>query len=207
MTDLQKIQKRLSESREAANELSMKSDRSEAEETKLTELRAKHTAIEKEYRQALEASTDPKVIVRDGETREFDQLLSRSTVGRILTSALSQRATDGAEAELQAHFGLTSNQVPLEMLETRAVTPGPSDVGSSQQPIIPQIFPDGVASFLGVNMPTVGVGEATYTVLTTGATVHTPAKSAAAAETTGAFSASVLSPSRGAGQFFLGHRR
>ena len=202
MTDLQKIQKRLSESRESVNELSMKADRSEAEETKLTELRTKHTSVEKEYREALEATTDPKVIVRDGETREFDEILSRSTVGRILTSALSQRATDGAEAELQAHFGLTSNQVPLEMLETRAVTPAPSDVGASQQPIIPAIFPDGVASFLGVGMPTVGVGEATYTVLTTGATVHTPAKSADAAETTGAFSASVLSPKRAQASFF-----
>ena len=71
MTDLQKTQKRLSESREAVNELSMTADRSEAQEAKLTELRTKHSAVEKEYREALEASTDPKVIVRDGETRAF----------------------------------------------------------------------------------------------------------------------------------------
>ena len=202
MTDLQKIQKRLSESREAVNELSMKADRSEAEEAKLTELRTKHTAVEKEYRQALESSTDPKVIVRDGETREFDELLSRSTVGRVLTAALSQRSTDGAEAELQQHFGLAANQIALEQLETRAVTPAPSDVGSSQQPIIPAIFPDGVASFLGVGMPTVGTGEQTYTVLTTSATVRTPAENADADETTGAFSASVLSPKRAQASFF-----
>ena len=45
-------------------------------------------------------------------------------------------------------------------------------------------------------MPTVGVGEAVFPVLTSELTVHTPAENAAAAETTGAFSAEVLSPSR-----------
>ena len=202
MTPLQKAQLKLSTSREAANDLAAKADRTPEEDQKLTELRNKHKELEKEYRTALEPTVEPRVTVRDGETREFDELLSRSTVGRVLTAALSQRSTDGAEAELQQHFGLAANQIALEQLETRAVTPAPSDVGSSQQPIIPAIFPDGVASFLGVGMPTVGVGEATYTVLTTGATVHTPAKSSAAAETTGAFSASVLSPKRAQASFF-----
>ena len=202
MTPLQKAQLKLSTSREAANDLAAKADRTPEEDQKLTELRNKHKELEKEYRTALEPTVEPRVTVRDGETREFDELLSRSTVGRVLTAALSQRSTDGAKAELQQHFGLAANQIALEQLETRAVTPAPSDVGSSQQPIIPAIFPDGVASFLGVGMPTVGVGEATYTVLTTGATVHTPEKSSAAAETTGAFSASVLSPKRAQASFF-----
>ena len=59
-----------------------------------------------------------------------------------------------------------------------------------------------VASFLAVDMPTVGVGEAVYPVLTQNATAHTPAENAAAAETTGSFSADVLSPTRIQASFF-----
>ena len=58
------------------------------------------------------------------------------------------------------------------------------------------MFPDSVAAWLGVDMPTVAVGEAVFPVLTKNATVHTPAEGAAAAETTGSFSADVLTPSR-----------
>ena len=45
-------------------------------------------------------------------------------------------------------------------------------------------------------MPTVGVGEAVYPVLTTSADAGTPAENAEQAETTGAFTADVLSPKR-----------
>ena len=51
-------------------------------------------------------------------------------------------------------------------------------------------------------MPTVPVGEAVYPVLSTNATVGTPAENAPQAETTGSFSADVLSPSRLQASFF-----
>ena len=84
------------------------------------------------------------------------------------------------------------------LLETRAVTPAPANVGTDQQPIIPAVFPQSVAAFLGIDMPTVGVGEAVFPVLTSGATAQTPAENAATnpTEDTGAFSADVLSPAR-----------
>ena len=103
----------------------------------------------------------------------------------------------GPEAELQAHFKLAANAIPLAMLETRAVTPAPSRRWhATESTIIPGVFPQSCAAFLAVDMPTVGVGEAVYPVLTQNATAHTPAENAAAAETTGSFSADVLSPSR-----------
>ena len=89
-----------------------------------------------------------------------------------------------------------------DKLETRAVTPAPGDVGQMQQSIIPYVFPQSAAAFLGVSMPTVGVGEQTYSVLTKELDVRTPAESADANETTGAFSADVLSPSRIQAAFF-----
>ncbi len=202
MNSLQRVQKNLSESREKLNQLSMKSDRTKEEEAQLLELRAAHSKLETEYRTALEASTEPKVIVKDAETRELDGLILKASVGDVLHAALDQRSTTGATHELQTHYGLSPHQVALEQLETRAVTPAPTDVGSSQQPIIGQIFPDSIASFLGVGMPVVGTGEATFTVLTTGADVGTPANNAIQVETTGAFTASVLSPKRAQSSFF-----
>ena len=90
----------------------------------------------------------------------------------------------------------------LRAIEDRAVTPAPADVGQNQAAIIPAVFPASCAAFLGIDMPTVGVGEAVYPVLTTSADVGTPAENAAQAETTGAFSAEVLSPSRLQASFF-----
>ena len=51
-------------------------------------------------------------------------------------------------------------------------------------------------------MPTVGVGEHVFPVLTKNAEVGTPAENAAQAETTGSFSADALSPSRLQASFF-----
>ena len=107
--------------------------------------------------------------------------------------------------EIQQALGLKSNDIPLHLLETRAVTPGATNVGQNQAAIIPYVFPDSVAAFLGVDMPTVGVGEAVFPVLTSELSVGTPAENAAQAETTGAFSAEVLSPSRLQASFFFSH--
>ena len=92
-------------------------------------------------------------------------------------------------------------------LETRAVTPAPANVGQVQQSIVPYVFPQSAAMFLGVDMPSVPVGEAVFPVLTKTLDVRTPAESADADETTGAFSADVLSPSRVQAAFFYSSGR
>ena len=139
------------------------------------------------------------------------ELLTRGNVGEVFDTVLSHGSASGANAEIQAHYGIDANQIPLEMLRrdedtdglrTRAVTPAPSDVGQNQAAIIPWVFPDSVAAFLGVDMPTVGVGEAVYPVLTKAPTVGTPAENAEQAETTGSFSAEILSPARLQASFF-----
>ena len=140
------------------------------------------------------------------EGREFRGLVDKANVGEIFDAALGKRSVDGASAELQKHYGLDVNQVPLAMLvkdwpdddklEVRAATAAPSDVGQSQNSIVPWVFPQGAASFLSVEQPTVPVGDAVFSVLTKELDVRTPAENAEAAETTGTFSADVLSPSR-----------
>ena len=115
---------------------------------------------------------------------------------------MEHRSTDGREAEIQKHFGLGANQVPLAMLETRAVTPAPSNVGQNQSAIIPAVFPMSCAAFLSIDMPTVPVGEAVFPVLTTRATVATPGEGASVTESDGVFISDVLSPSRVQASFF-----
>ena len=176
-------------------------------------------ALEPEMRAAIVAegaaeTRDRTEFGDDPEGRELRALVADASAGAIFAATLEHRATDGRTAELQQHFGLAPNQVPLAMLrsavETRAVTPAPGDVGTNQQPIIPAVFPQSCAAFLGVDMPTVGVGEAVFPVLTTSAVVGVPAEGAIPSgtgldtegATTGAFAADVLSPSRLQAAFF-----
>ena len=125
-----------------------------------------------------------------------------SSVSEIFTAALENRSTSGQTREYQQHHKLADNQVPLSLLEDRAVTPAPSDVGVSQKTIIPGVFPQSVGAFLGIARPSVPVGETVYPVMSTNADVKTPSENANADESTGSFSASVLSPSRLQASFF-----
>ena len=121
----------------------------------------------------------------------------------MVQNIVESRQHDGVEKELLEALKLAGNQIPLALLEVRAVTPAPADVGQNQASIIPGVFPMSAHSFLGIPTPRVGTGEAVYPVLTQNATVHTPAENAAAADTTGSFSADVLSPARLQAAFFF----
>ena len=142
------------------------------------------------------------------ESRERRELEQRANIGEMFDSVISHRIPTGAMAELQQHLGLESNQIPVALItgrsaaEERAVTPAPGNVGQDQRIIIPYVFPRSAAAFLGVDMPTVGVGDQVFPVLTAELSVGTPAENAAQAETTGAFSADVLNPGRIQASFF-----
>ena len=159
-------------------------------------------------RESVDIDTKLNALAVENETETRDsqreELESRCDIGRVFDAVSEHRVTDGAERELQTEVGLHANQIPLSMLrmEHREVTPAPGNVGQDQQTIIPGVFPQGVAAFLGVHMPTVAVGESVFPVLSTNATVHSPAKGTAAAETTGSFDAEVLSPGRLQASFF-----
>ena len=201
----QKIALEMSTKRQALNALLGADELSDEQRAEMGTLTERMQELEVEARAAILAEDVPTIThttVADGADRELRSLIDRSNVGVIFDAALEHRSTDGPEAELQAHFKLAANAIPLAMLETRAVTPAPGDVGTQQSTIIPGVFPQSCAAFLAVDMPTVGVGEAVYPVLTQNATAHTPAENAAAAETTGSFSADVLSPARIQSSFF-----
>ena len=212
MTNLQRITLRLSTLRSRLNEIAgLEGDAFTDEVRQESEtLQTEFTGLEVQHRAAIVAEGDAEnraaADFADPAARELASLESRANVGDIFTAVLEHRATSGATAELQEHRSLAVNQVPLALLrspvETRAVTPAPGNVGQNQSAIVPGVFPASCAAFLGIDMPTVPVGEAVFPVLATNADVGVPAENAAQTETTGSFTADVLSPGRLQASFF-----
>ena len=185
------------------NRLQAVETRSTDEDTELTTATTEYAAVnaqlvaegEREHTR-LEAArlahpTDPAV-------RELRELCRRANVGEIILSVLERRSVDGATLEAQQAYGLGPNQVPLEMLrEQRAVTPSIANVATEEADVLQPVFSTGVGAFLGVDRPTLPMGDAVYPVLTTRPTVGGPhADSTDVPETTGGFDSDLLPPER-----------
>ena len=201
----QKIALEMSTKREALNALLAVEELTDEQRAEMGTHSTRMQQLEVEARAAILAEdeiTITRTDVVDGEDRELRSLIGRANVGNIFEAALEHRATDGVEAELQTHYRVAANAIPLALLETRAVTPAPGQVAQNQSAIIPGVFPQSCAAFLSVDMPTVATGDAVYPVLGTNADVGTPAENAVQAETTGSFTADVLTPSRLQASFF-----
>ena len=194
---------KLSEIREKLNALNAISEPTDAQQTEEVDLLASQRSTEVEYRDALtaedEASGAP--IAPDAEERERLRLVSQASLGAIFSAAVERRSLDGAKNELQQHLGLGSNQVPIDLLrapvEHRAVTPGPTHVGTAEQPVLLPVFANGDAAFLNVDQVAVDAGDAVFPVLTTRPTVGGPhADSTEVAETTGSLTSELIKPTR-----------
>ena len=152
----------MSEKREQLNALMLKDELTTEERATMATLTGRLQELEPELRACILLEESAETRTTGGEGAELRALTDRCNIGDIFAAVLEHRMTDGAEAELQAHYGLAGNQVPLDLLEVRAVTPAPANVGQNQAAIIPGVFPQSCAAFLGVDMPTVGVGEAIF---------------------------------------------
>ena len=199
MTKIQQIQIRMSETREKINDLV--EAQSAADLSQRETLSAEHKAQEAELRAAIAAEGGASA---SPESREWSNLNSRFDLGEMFTNVMEHRASDGVIAEVQKERGLGANAIPTEILmaEHRAVTPAPGEVGQSQSQITGYVFPQSVAAFLGIPSQIVPVGDATFPVLTSDPAAGTPAENATQAETTGAFTADVLTPGRIQASFF-----
>ena len=162
-----------------------------------------------------------QVLIEDAEQAEADllfsnapenvehrALLARADLGNIFAAVVDHSAPTGAEAELQAAYGIAGNQVPMAALRDpgayrAAVTPGPGTTETSERNVVQPVFAMGDAAYLSVAMPTVPVGATVFPVLSTRPTVAGPfSGSDDAAETTGAFTAVELKPERLQASFF-----
>ena len=215
MTNAQKLALRLSEIRQKLNELSGRDELTEAEEKDLRSLSTEYPKLESRHRAALIAESVDEAEALDGddgdgEDRERSELRSRSRLAKYVSAALDGLPVQGAEAELSAAAGCPG-AVPLELFEVRrsdtgdperrAVTPAPATTEENLAAIVPAIFDRSAASWLGIEMPTVPVGDAGYPVLSTSLTGGVVAKSAEADESAGAFTVSMASPRRISGAF------
>ena len=209
MTTAQKtfveIQKRQSALRAEFNTIRAVETRSADQETRLTALDGELTASETEFRTAADALLTEQTTTtapggEDAEARERRELCGRASVADVYTSILEKRgATDGATAEAQAAHGCAPNQIPLAMLRTevRAVTPTPGASQTEQAETVPPVFATGAGAFLGIDRPTVAMGQAVFPVLTSRPTVGGPTTASTdAPDTTGAFDADLLPPKR-----------
>ena len=159
--------------------------------------------LDADLKAAILAAPEKPVVTTDVKPgdHELRELIGKASIGEIVSGALRNKATSGAERELQDHYGLSGNEVPLELLrapvEKRAVTTAPSDVGAQQSQIVEPVFADGDAAFLGARETMLQSGDAVFPVLSTRPTIHGPFKaSESAGDTTGTFTADVLEPSR-----------
>ena len=112
-------------------------------------LSAELKALEAELRAAIEADEAAET---SPESREWAGLNSRFDLGEMFTNVMEHRASTGVIAEVQAERGVSVNAIPTEllMMEHRAVTPAPANVGQGQAEILGFVFPQSVAAFLSI---------------------------------------------------------
>ena len=186
MTNAQRLQVRLSEIRQRLNELSALDDLTDEQRAESDRLTTEYATKETQHRAAVvgesvEAETRAAEFdeTGDGDDRERRELRGRCRLGRYMAAALDGLPVQGAEAELSAAAGVPG-AVPLELFEVRqrrpvgtedrAITPAPATTDESLAPIVPAIFDRSAAAWLGIEMPTVGTGDAGYPVLSTSLT-------------------------------------
>ena len=204
MTARQKLELRQSEIRSRLADLGA-GELADEGKGEIDTLSVEYSANESRIR-AFMVSEDAPVETTTTERRDSAELYARASVGDLVFNLVNGRSgVDGAMRELQQEHKMGDNEIHVRQLapvDSYAVTPGASDVGQNQQEIIPYVFPDSVGAYLNIDMPTVGVGEAVFPVLSSELAVGTPAENAEQDETTGAFTADVLSPKRLQASFF-----
>ena len=142
----------------------------------------------------------------DPEERERQEILGKARLGNAICAVIDGKPLTGAESELRSAFSLSGDhEIPHELFEpreARAATDAPATgTQVNEQPVQPFIYKEGVAGFLGIDMPQVGGGTASHPVLTTGTPAGMKAKGAAADETEAAFTISTSTPKRVTGSF------
>ena len=189
MTESQRLQIKMSETRVAANDETISAE----DRTRLLgELRD----LEVKFRTVLEAETSElaNASFRD-LSPEALALVERADVGAILSAVADHRMTDGAERELQSELRVAGDVVPWALLEQRAAATFTANTGQAGVGgYVGQAFADSIAQFVGCNVVFVPSGEQDYPILSTGASVEHQTASAGVAETTAAFTVEKLTP-------------
>ena len=187
---------KLSEQRERINGFADDGDAGD-----LDKLKAESIDLEGKYRAAVHTEETGSHRTTQGSVgREYEQLVRKASVGKIVHAVASGRQADGAEAELLKHHDLAGNQIPLAMLAAEpqkfATATVVGDEPAVAGEVLGIVFPQSVAQWCGVVGSTVPTGQRQVPVLSTGATASALAKGAALTESTAAFVVKTLTPKR-----------
>lgn len=174
-----KLAIRASELRTEINKL----EPGEANVAKRRELLAELETVETEYRDALTAEAADGSEHRGGdgltaEEREFRALDGRAELRNAVYNVVNGRGLEGPELELQQHRGLSGAELPWELVAPRAadvrgvehrvdaVTAAPTTTQDNQRTPLGRVFARSATATLGVEMPSVPVGDVNVPVLT-----------------------------------------
>ena len=212
MTNAQTLAMRCSEIRQRLNEISGLEGDAFTDEVRQEsdKLGTEYRDTETKYRAAVVSEGDDAHLAGSqfgaggsSEDRAYRELVGKADVGEIFEAVVEKRSTAGAAAELQKHHGLTSHQVPLDVLrgpvleEHRAVATVPTNVETGQQPTVMPVFAGGDMAYMSVDQPSVPTGDAVFPVLSSRPMVRGPfTGSDEAAETDATFTGDLLKPSR-----------
>ena len=184
MTNAQRLELRASELRQKLNDLSALDTLTDEQRGQLDTLAIEYGDVERQKRAAILAGDTPEIPEPEkqgSEQREIDALIERAEIAAYLRAAASGVSVAGAERELrQAVLGddVDETYMPVDMLlpvsegeiETRAdaSTNVSASIQHNQQNIVGRIFAQTAGAYLGVQRPSVGIGETHYYALTGG---------------------------------------
>ena len=190
MLESDKMKLELNEIQQRALELSRKEDRTDAEETEFIQSPEKYkTLLKRQAAQMLAEGTTEKDAPATKETVEFSDLCNDYHV----TRALSGKELDGVEAEVHSELvkragGMAPDghiAIPFEALnvETRADTttttttlPGTDPL--TIDPVLARLFPESIASRIGIEVRSVARGSLSLPVIEQGASIQWVAEAA-----------------------------
>ena len=220
MTKVQRLELRASEIRQRLNELSGMAELTDETRSEIDTLSIEYADVERQKRAAILAgdtpSETPEPESGDAETREIDGLIERAEIRKYLVSAAQGVSVDGAEKELrQAILGENAPEtdMPIDILrplagglEQRA--DASTDVGSAiqhnQQNIVGRIFAETSGAYMGVQRPSVPVGETHYYALTGGTTADVRSDGVAKDAEAATFRTKSVEPIRATARYLFG---
>ena len=211
MDRVQKVQLRLSESRNKLSELldTELAKRGESFDEDLKRLSQEIRSLESEYQAALLASPEPETRVEarheSAEDRELRELEESVDFANYVRAALAGHGVvSGPEAELNKHLGLESNYFPMSILargledDLEQRTKRDGDAGASQGRWVDRVFAESAARRLGVTFDSVAPGVAAYPITSAGGSGAQRGREEAVAEGVYTFAVTELKPTRNA---------
>lgn len=208
MTDRQEIELRLAERRAELATLAG-GEWSDEDEQRSNELRDEIRTLNTRLAALIASEPDPTEQrdqpASEAEDAEFRTLLGNVSLVEMFDDILAGRQPRGANAELQQHEEVRTNEIPLVLFEQRLpvgedearANSFPSEVQGNQQMTTPVVFPTPLASFVGVRRQRVSPGQSLHPVITAPNTSDgAVAAGSDQADTDWTISANALTPER-----------